>query len=236
MERALSIFIGFSAFWRVGTVVALFGLFFELPVAALSVNRALRVFANCWPTTGPCVFWIHSPWACVCCFVPVACWQWGNRLLPVGVCVQKMNNESSKSVSVQPVKFSGKYAGISTDCFAFLTTLCGITPEVATKVAIDAASSVGRAMSGVNSEVSFGRMSKDTLATIKETATRKGVSVNEFPLQIAYLAEKTRKFCFDNRIKVSNVELPEPLQHYLLDTLKGLLDSKKTENAEMTNQ
>jgi len=90
-------------------------------------------------------------------------------------------------------------------------------------------------MAGVNSEVSFGRMSKDTLATIKETATRKGVSVNEFPLQIAYLAEKTRKFCFDNRIKVSNVELPEPLQHYLLDTLKGLLDSKKTENAEMVN-
>lgn len=26
--------------------------------------------------------------ACVCCFVTVACWQWGNRLLPVGVCVQ----------------------------------------------------------------------------------------------------------------------------------------------------
>jgi len=156
----------------------------------------------------------------------IACW----RVCP------KMINESSKSVSAQPVKFSGKYAGISTDCFAFLTTLCGITPEVATKVAIDAASSVGRAMAGVNSEVSFGRMSKDTLATIKETATRKGVSVNEFPLQIAYLAEKTRKFCFDNRIKVSNVELPEPLQHYLLDTLKGLLDSKKTENAEMANQ
>lgn len=167
---------------------------------------------------------------CSCCLLAmgqqtIACW----RVCP------KMINESSKSVSVQPVKFSGKYAGISTDCFAFLTTLCGITPEVATKVANDAASSVGRAMAGVTTDVSFGRMSKDALATIKETSQRKGVSVNEFPLQIAYLAEKTRKFCFDNRIKVSNVELPEPLQHYLLDTLKGLLDSKKTESAEMVN-
>lgn len=138
-----------------------------------------------------------------------------------------MNNESSKSVSVQPVKFSGKYAGISTDCFAFLTTLCGVSAEVALKVATDAASSVGRAMAGVNSEVSFGRMSKDTLATIKETATRKGVSVNEFPLQIAYLAEKTRKFCFDNRLKLGSVELPESLQHYLLYTQKELAKTEK---------
>ena len=140
----------------------------------------------------------------------LACW----RVCP------KMINESSVSVSSQPVKFSGKYAGISTDVFAFLTTLCGITPEVATKVANDAASSVGRAMAGVTTDVSFGRMSKDALATIKETSQRKGVSVNEFPLQIAYLAEKTRKFCFDNRIKVSNIELPEPLRHYLLDCAK----------------
>ena len=124
------------------------------------------------------------------------------------------------TVTAQPVKFSGKYAGISTDVWAFLTTLCGVSSEIATKVATDAASSVGRAMAGVHSEVSFGRMSKDTLATIKETATRKGVSVNEFPLQIAYLAEKTRKFQFDNRVKVSNVELPEPLRHYLMDLAK----------------
>lgn len=139
--------------------------------------------------------------------------------LPVA-CVSNMNNESSVSVSSQPVKFSGKYAGISTDVYAFLTTLCGVSVEVATKVATDAASSVGRAMAGVTTDVSFGRMSKDALATIKETSQRKGVSVNEFPLQIAYLAEKTRKFCFDNRVKVSNVELPEPLRHYLLDCAK----------------
>ena len=70
-------------------MVASLALFFELPVLALSVNRVLRVFANCWPLTGPCVFRIHAPVACVCCFVPIACWQRGSRLLPVGVCVQK---------------------------------------------------------------------------------------------------------------------------------------------------
>ena len=140
-----------------------------------------------------------------------------------------MNNESTVSISAAPVKFSGKYAGISTDVYAFLTTLCGVSGDVALKVATDAASSVGRAMAGVNSEVSFGRMSKDALATIKETSQRKGVSVNEFPLQIAYLAEKTRKFCFDNRLKLGSVELPESLQHYLIDTQKELA---KTENAK----
>lgn len=62
VKTALSLFIGFSAFWRVGIRVASVLSFFELPVVALSVNRALRVFANCWPLTGPCVFWIHAPW------------------------------------------------------------------------------------------------------------------------------------------------------------------------------
>jgi hypothetical protein len=138
--------------------------------------------------------------------------------VPRRVC-PKMSNESITTVST-PVKFSGKYAGISTDVYAFLTTLCGVTSEVAIKVANDAASGIGRAMVGVTSEVTFGRMSKDTLATVTETAKRKGVSVNEFPLQIAYLAEKTRKFCFDNRVKLSGVELPEALQHYLLDLAK----------------
>lgn len=219
-KSALSLFVGFSAFWWVGKAVASVLSFFELPVSALSVNHALRVFANCRPVIGPCVFWIHAPVACVpvCFFCDVCHRHTGSQSL-WRVC-PNMTNELSVSVSSQPVKFSGKYAGISTDVYAFLTTLCGITPEVALKVATDAASSVGRAMAGVNSEVSFGRMSKDTLATIKETATRKGVSVNEFPLQIAYLAEKTRKFCFDNRVKVSNVELPEPLRHYLLDCAK----------------
>ena len=64
-------------FWRFGVLVRwllLVDLFFELPVAALSVNRALRVFTNCWPSTGPCVFWIHAPWR-----VSVALF-----LLPVG--------------------------------------------------------------------------------------------------------------------------------------------------------
>ena len=145
------------------------------------------------------------------------------------------NEVATLVVKKEVVKFTGKYAGIETDCFVFLTLLCGITEKVAVKVANDAASAIGRVMVGVNTQVSFGRMSKDALADIKETSQRKGISVNEFPLQVAYLAEKTRKFCFDNRIKVSNVELPEPLQHYLLDTLKGLLDSKKTENAEMVN-
>lgn len=62
VESALSLNIGFSAFLPVGIRVASVLSFFELPVVALSVNRALRVFANCWPTTGPCVFWIHAPW------------------------------------------------------------------------------------------------------------------------------------------------------------------------------
>lgn len=120
----------------------------------------------------------------------------------------------------QPVKFEGKYASISTDCFIFLTLLCGITEKVAVKVANDAASSMGRVMVGVNTEVSFGRMNKDTLATVKETATRKGVSVNEFPLQVAYLAEKTRKFCFDNKVKIEFITLPENLANYLRDLQK----------------
>jgi hypothetical protein len=63
-------------------------------------------------------------------------------------------------------------------------------------------------------------MSKDTLATIKETASRKGVSVNEFPLQCAYLAEKVRKFSFDNKVKIGAVGLPENLAVYLADLAK----------------
>lgn len=120
----------------------------------------------------------------------------------------------------QPVKFTGRYAGIETDCFIFLTQRCGITEKVAVKVANDAASSMGRVMAGVNTQVSFGRMSKDLLADIKETSQRKGISINEFPLQVAYLAEKTRKFCFDNKVKISSVELPENLANYLRDLQK----------------
>jgi hypothetical protein len=120
-------------------------------------------------------------------------------------------------VKKEIVKFNGKYSGISTDCFVFLTLLCGVSETVATKVANDAASSIGRVMQGVSTEVSFGRMNKDTLANIKETSVRKGVSVNEFPLQVAYLAEKTRKFCFDNKVKIESITLPENLANYLRD-------------------
>lgn len=73
-KNALTIIIGVLAFWRVGIRVASVLSFFELPVAALSLNHALRVFDNCWPPMGPCVFWIHTPWR-----VPVALF-----LLPVG--------------------------------------------------------------------------------------------------------------------------------------------------------
>jgi len=121
------------------------------------------------------------------------------------------------STVAAPVKFSGAYAAISTDVYVFLTLHCGVTSTVAIKVANDAASAIGRVMAGVSREVSFGRMSKDTLATIKETASRKGVSVNEFPLQCAYLAEKVRKFEFDNKVKIGTVELPENLAVYLAD-------------------
>lgn len=128
--------------------------------------------------------------------------------------------EEKPEVKKEPVKFTGKYSGIETDCFVFLTQRCGVTEKIAVKVANDAASSMGRVMAGVNTEVSFGKMNKDTLATVKETATKKGVSVNEFPLQVAYLAEKTRKFCFDNKVKISSVELPENLANYLRDLQK----------------
>jgi hypothetical protein len=128
--------------------------------------------------------------------------------------------EIPKEVKKQTVKFTGKYASISTDCFVFLTLLCDVSEVVATKVANDAASSIGRVMQGVSTEVSFGRMNKDTLANIKETSVRKGVSVNEFPLQVAYLAEKTRKFCFDNKVKIGSIELPENLANYLRDLQK----------------
>lgn len=121
---------------------------------------------------------------------------------------------------VETVKFTGKYASISTDCFVFLTLKCGVSVEVATKVATDAASAIGRVMVGVNTQVSFGRMSKDALANIKETSQRKGISINEFPLQVAYLAEKTRKFCFDNKVNILNIELPENLANYLRDLQK----------------
>ena len=125
--------------------------------------------------------------------------------------------EANNTTKAVHVKFTGKYASVSTDCFVFLTQLCGISEKVALQVANDAASAIGRVMAGVQSEVSFGRMNKDTLATIKETASRKGVSVNEFPLQVAYLAEKTRKFCFDNKVKISTIGLPENLATYLGD-------------------
>jgi hypothetical protein len=140
--------------------------------------------------------------------------------------MSQINSEVVSEVSTVPVpvpvvkqavKFNGKYAGISTDCFVFLTLLCGVSETVAIKVANDAASSIGRVMQGVNTEVSFGRMNKDTLANIKETSVRKGVSVNEFPLQVAYLAEKTRKFCFDNKVKIESIVLPENLANYLRD-------------------
>ena len=117
----------------------------------------------------------------------------------------------------QAVKFTGKYASIETDCFVFLTQRCGVSEKVAVKVANDAASSIGRVMKGVSTEVSFGRMNKDALANVKETSQRKGISINEFPLQVAYLAEKTRKFCFDNKVKISSIELPENLANYLRD-------------------
>lgn len=123
-------------------------------------------------------------------------------------------------VKKQPVKFTGKYSGIETDCFVFLTLLCGVTDKVAIKVANDAASSIGRVMQGVSTEVSFGRMNKDALANVKETSQRKGISINEFPLQVAYLAEKTRKFCFDNKVKIHGIELPENLANYLRDLQK----------------
>ena len=129
-------------------------------------------------------------------------------------------NTVSTVSTVAPVRFSGRYAGVSTDVYVFLTHHCGISEAVAVKVANDAASSIGRVMVGVSSEVSFGRMSKDTLATIKETASRKGVSVNEFPLQCAYLAEKVRKFSFDNKVKIGAVGLPENLAIYLADLAK----------------
>jgi hypothetical protein len=128
--------------------------------------------------------------------------------------------DNKQEVKKEVVKFEGKYAGISTDCFVFLTLRCGVSEVVAIKVSNDAASSMGRVMQGVSNQVSFGRMTKDLLADIKETSQRKGVSVNEFPLQVAYLAEKTRKFCFDNKVKISSIELPENLANYLRDLQK----------------
>ena len=128
--------------------------------------------------------------------------------------------DNKPEVKKEAVKFTGKYAGISTDCFVFLTLLCGISEVVAVKVSNDAASSMGRVMQGVSNQVSFGRMTKDLLADVKETAVRKGVSVNEFPLQVAYLAEKTRKFCFDNKVKIESIVLPENLANYLRDLQK----------------
>lgn len=137
------------------------------------------------------------------------------KIISIKVCAFKIMSQITEVK--QAVKFEGKYAGISTDCFVFLTLLCGVRETVAIKVANDAASSLGRVMQGVNNQVSFGRMTKDLLADVKETSVRKGVSVNEFPLQVAYLAEKTRKFCFDNKVKISSIELPENLANYLRD-------------------
>ena len=211
----------------VGMGFALLGLFSEIACASLEPeSRPVRVCAcvRLSVTVGSVrdrvCFGFTRLWRVCLCVCSVACVTGAQSRFCLWRVCPKMTNESSPIVSAAPVKFSGKYAGISTDVYAFLTTLCGVSGDVALKVATDAASSVGRAMAGVTTEVSFGRMTKDTLANIKETATRKGVSVNEFPLQIAYLAEKTRKFCFENRVKVSNVELPESLRHYLLDCAK----------------
>lgn len=125
--------------------------------------------------------------------------------------------KNMSQINSETVKFTGKYASISTDCFVFLTLKCGVSEAIAIKVSNDAASAIGRVMVGVNTQVSFGRMSKDALADIKETSQRKGISINEFPLQVAYLAEKTRKFCFDNKVKIESVTLPENLANYLRD-------------------
>lgn len=155
------------------------------------------------------------------CFLCGVCHRRTDSLCLWRVC-PKMSESTVSTVSTvaTPVKFSGRYAGVSTDVYTFLTIHCGVTSTVAVKVANDAASSIGRVMHGVSSEVSFGRMSKDTLATIKETASRKGVSVNEYPLQCAYLAEKLRKFSFENKVKIGSVELPENLALYLADCAK----------------
>ena len=75
--------------------VALVDLFFELPVVSFGLNHALCVCAPCAPFgnlldfNGTVCVLDSRALACVCCFVPIACWQLGNRLLPVGVCVQK---------------------------------------------------------------------------------------------------------------------------------------------------
>lgn len=191
-------------------------------MAAFGPHCALCALRQPTGIHAPCVFRIHAPEACVACVLFL--WrvsQAHRRTVPVA-CVSKMSENTVSTVSTvaTPVKFSGRYAGVSTDVYVFLTHHCGISETVAVKVANDAASSIGRVMVGVSSEVSFGRMSKDTLATIKETASRKGVSVNEFPLQCAYLAEKVRKFSFDNKVKIGAVGLPENLAVYLGDLAK----------------
>lgn len=148
------------------------------------------------------------------------------KIISIKVCAFKImsqvNTEVVEVVEVvsfkkETVKFTGKYASISTDCYVFLTMCCGVSEAIAVKVANDSASALGRVMTGVSTQVSFGRMTKDLLADVKETSIRKGISVNEFPLQVAYLAEKTRKFCFDNKVKIIAVELPENLANYLRD-------------------
>lgn len=202
--------------------VCFIGLVLSQRVAAFGPHCALCALRQPIGIHASCVFWIHAPLACVLCVFSVACVTGAQGRFACGVCVQIMSENTVSTVSTvaTPVKFSGRYAGVSTDVYVFLTHHCGISETVAIKVANDAASSIGRVMVGVSSEVSFGRMSKDTLATIKETASRKGVSVNEFPLQCAYLAEKVRKFSFDNKVKIGAVGLPENLAVYLADLAK----------------
>lgn len=219
---ALSLFIGFLAFCALGIVSASLASLFLIACAPLACIAPPCALWQPIGTPAPCVFRIHAPWrVCPVCFCCGVCHRHTGPLC-CGVCVLIMSENTVSTVSTvhTPVKFSGAYAGISTDVYVFLTLHCGTASTVAVKVANDAASAIGRVMVGVSREVSFGRMSKDLLSNIKETASRKGVSVNEFPLQCAYLAEKVRKFEFDNKVKIGTVELPESLAHYLADLAK----------------
>jgi hypothetical protein len=205
--------------WHHGCFI---GLVLFHRVAAFGLHCACAPCGNLLASMHRVCFGFTRLWRVlpVCCSCGV-CHRRTGALCLWRVCPKMSENTvSTVSTVATPVKFSGRYAGVSTDVYVFLTHHCGISETVAVKVANDAASSIGRVMVGVSSEVSFGRMSKDTLATIKETASRKGVSVNEFPLQCAYLAEKVRKFSFDNKVKIGAVGLPENLAVYLGDLAK----------------
>ncbi len=214
-------------YWLFGVLcpwhrVCFIGLVLCQRVAAFGPNSACAPFGHLLASTHRVCFGFTRLWrVCPVCFCCGVCHRHTGPLCLWRVCPKMSENTvSTVSTVAAPVKFSGRYAGVSTDVYVFLTHHCGISETVAIKVANDAASSIGRVMVGVSSEVSFGRMSKDTLATIKETASRKGVSVNEFPLQCAYLAEKVRKFSFDNKVKIGAVGLPENLAVYLADLAK----------------